>query len=637
MIEIEHIKKRYSNCNPNRNRAKKDYLNHNNSPIGFNKKNVFITMISLLLFFFVCEVCLAQGNITITDIFYKKMPNYTRVTIKANASIANFESMYADSPERIIIEIPNADYNITKLSRNVLFLNMGSTKQVRCGQIEPNRVRFVIDLFQKADYDIALDSTNRLLQINVYDYEEFYSPEQQTYTVEPIGADEIRRLTEGEFYTGSSLVDQVTTPITMNLKETEVVDAIRTLSILSGINIVADDSVEGKITLNLNNVTFKEALNWMLKLKRLDYAQVGNALVIGTEDIIKTYRQKVTRIVHMENANAENSKNVLDSYFGDDDNIKVTVDSRLNNLIVEGIPEMVSKAEKLIKEIDSSLITKTFKIDNATFAEEVNSIKSMLGIVIPDESRVLIDERQNEIIIKGNPEEIANAELMIRGLDKRAPQIMIEAKIIEITLDGQKELGFRWFSNAEEGVLTIGELTLGGSLERRGLIEARLKALATENKINILSNPKVLTLDGKTAVIDSGKQIPIEEEVIDDEGRIRRTVTWKDVGVKLEITPRLSSDDVINMDLFTEVKSLGEEFIVGYPVINNRSQTAKILSKLGETTVIGGLISSEETENIRRIPILSEIPIFGEIFKFRTKNKSRTEVIMLITANKIEY
>jgi len=567
------------------------------------------------------------------------MPNFTRVTIKADKPVEEYESMYTGDPDRIVIDIHNADYNITGLVKNTLFLNMGSVKQVRCGQIEADKARFVIDLFQRVDYDMALDATKRLLQINIYDYEEFYSPETQIFTVEPLGADEIKRIKEQELteYKTSSLVDQVTIPISMNLKETEVVDAIRTLSLLSGVNIVADDSVAGNITLSLNNVTFKDALNWILRLKRLDYTQVGNALIIGTEDIIKTYRQRVTRIVHMENADVENSKGVLDSYFGEDENIRITVDSRLNNLILEGIPEMVVKAEGLIKEIDSSLITKTFKIDNATFAEEVDSIKSMLGIVIPDDNRVLIDSRQNEIIIKGNEEEIANAELMIKGLDKRAPQIMIEAKIIEITLDGQKELGFRWFSNAEEGELTIGELTLGGSLERRGLIEAKLKALATENKINILSNPKVLTLDGKTAVIDSGKQIPIQEEVIDNEGRIRRTVTWKDVGVKLEITPRLSSDGIINMDLFTEVKSLGEEFIVGYPVINNRSQTAKILSKLGETTVIGGLISSEETENIRRIPILSEIPIFGEIFKFRTKNKSRTEVIMLITANKIDY
>lgn len=612
----------------------------NNNISKLSNPKVFIGLISFLLLFFVlCDACLAQENITITNIWYKKMPNFTRVTIKADKPVEEYESMYTGDPDRIVIDIHNADYNITGLVKNTLFLNMGSVKQVRCGQIEADKARFVIDLFQRVDYDMALDATKRLLQINIYDYEEFYSPETQIFTVEPLGADEIKRIKEQELteYKTSSLVDQVTIPISMNLKETEVVDAIRTLSLLSGVNIVADDSVAGNITLSLNNVTFKDALNWILRLKRLDYTQVGNALIIGTEDIIKTYRQRVTRIVHMENADVENSKGVLDSYFGEDENIRITVDSRLNNLILEGIPEMVVKAEGLIKEIDSSLITKTFKIDNATFAEEVDSIKSMLGIVIPDDNRVLIDSRQNEIIIKGNEEEIANAELMIKGLDKRAPQIMIEAKIIEITLDGQKELGFRWFSNAEEGVLTIGELTLGGSLERRGLIEAKLKALATENKINILSNPKVLTLDGKTAVIDSGKQIPIQEEVIDNEGRIRRTVTWKDVGVKLEITPRLSSDGIINMDLFTEVKSLGEEFIVGYPVINNRSQTAKILSKLGETTVIGGLISSEETENIRRIPILSEIPIFGEIFKFRTKNKSRTEVIMLITANKIDY
>jgi len=425
------------------------------------------------------------------------------------------------------------------------------------------------------------------------------------------------------------------------LKETEVVDAIRTLSMLSGVNIVADDSVTGNITLNIKDASFKEALDWITRLKRLSYTQVGNALVFGTPEIIDTYREKITRIVHLENADSENVKSVLDSYFGEEGKVKFTTDSRLNNVIIEGTPEILAKAEGLIEEMDSSLITKTFKIDNATFAEEVEAIKRMLGIIISDENRIIIDNRQNEIIIKGNQEEINNAQVMIEGLDKRAAQIMIEAKIVEITLDGSKDLGIRWFSggldDANEGSMTLGELTLGGSFERQGLINARLKALETENKVNILSNPKILTLDGKPSVIDSGKQIPIQEEVVDDEGNIRQTITWKDVGVKLEITPRLSSDGFINMDLFTEVKSLGEEFIVGYPVINNRSETAIIRSKLGETHVIGGLISTEEKENIRKIPILSEIPIFGEIFKFRNKTSNRTEVIMLITANLIEY
>jgi type II secretory pathway component GspD/PulD (secretin) len=609
-----------------------------NNAVNYNRKIVFIVLISLL-FFFLFDACLAQENITITNIWYKKMPNFTRVTIKANRPIEEYEAMYVDAPERIVIDVYDADYNITELVKNTLFLNMGSVKQVRCGQIEPDKARFVIDLFQQADYDMALDSTRHLLQINIYDYKEFLSPEQQIFTVEPLAAEEIKRIREQEMVMVPSLVvDQVTTPITMNLKETEVIDAIRTLSMLSGINIVADDSVTGQITLSLNEVSFKEALNWILKLKRLSYTQVGNALIVGTDDIIKTYRERITRIVHLENADVENTKSVLDHYFNDDDNIKITTDTRLNNLIVEGLPELVSKSEELVKEMDASLITKTFKLDNAFFVEEIESIQNMLGIIIPDESRILVDERQNEIIIKGNQEEIANAQIMIEGLDKRASQIMIESKIVEIELNAEKDLGISWGSGTDTegnlmlGQISLGELTLGGSFERFGLVQAKLDALTREGKTNTLSNPKILTLDGKESIILSGSKIPIRERTAEG----IETVRYIDVGLNMTITPRLTKDEKITMDCDIKVESLGSELIQGYPIINSRQEKAIIRSPLGITNVIGGLISSEEIETIRRIPILSEIPVFGELFKFTNRTKKRTEIIILITAQKIE-
>ncbi|HBY57775.1 MAG TPA: hypothetical protein DEG96_07975 [Candidatus Atribacteria bacterium] len=632
----EQMRKKYVKNGSSRAKA-----NFRNTKSGMVSGKVLIVLISLLLFFFLFEVCLAQGNITITNIWYKKMPNFTRVTIKANHPIQEYESMYVGDPDRIVIDIHNADYNITELVKNTLFLNMGSVKQVRCGQIEADKVRFVIDLFQQVDYDMALDASRKLLQINVYDYKEFLAPEKQVFTVEPLSADEIRKIREQEIAMLPSLVDQVTTPITMNLKETDVVDAIRTLSMLSGINIIADDSVTGKITLNLNNVSFKEALNWILTLKRLSYAQVGNALVIGTEEVIETYRERLTKIIHLENSNVENTKSVLDSYFGENSNIKITSDTRLNNLIVEGTIEMVAKAEKLIEEMDTSLITKSFKLDNAIFSEEVEAIKNMLRIVIPDENRIIIDSRQNEIIIKGNQEEITNAQMMIEGLDKRAPQIMIESKIVEIDLNSEKDLGISWSSGATTdesgnlilGQIVFGELTLGGSFERRGLIEARLDALIREGKTNILSNPKILTLDGKESVILSGSKIPIRERT--EEGI--ETIRYIDVGLNMTITPRLSQDEKITMDCDIKIESLGTELIQGYPVINSRQEKAIIRSPLGVTNVIGGLITSEEIETIRRIPILSEIPVIGELFKFTNRTKNRTEIIILITAHKIEY
>jgi len=410
---------------------------------------------------------------------------------------------------------------------------------------------------------------------------------------------------------------------------------------LSGVNIVADDSVSGNISLNISDVTFKEALDWILKLKRLSYAQVGNALIIGTDDVIETYKERTTRIVHLENADVENMKSVLDSYFGEDGNIKITTDTRLNSLIVEGALEPVAKAEELIKEMDASLITRTFKIDNATFEEEVDEIRRMLGIIIPDEDRIIIDNRQNEIIIKGSKEEIENAQAMIEGLDKRAPQIMIESKIVEINLDAEKELGISWSSGGEtdeednvvEGQITLGEITLGGSFERQGLIKAKLKALEREGETNTLSNPKVLTLDGKEAYILSGSSIPLPRTTEDGE----TTVEYRDVGLSLTITPRVSSDDAVTMDISATIDSLGTELIQGYPVISSRKEEVIIRSHFGVTEVIGGLISSEEIETIRKIPILSEIPVFGELFKFTNHSKSRTEIIILITAHRVEY
>jgi len=165
------------------------------------------------------------------------------------------------------------------------------------------------------------------------------------------------------------------------------------------------------------------------------------------------------------------------------------------------------------------------------------------------------------------------------------------------------------------------------------LIEARLDALIREGKTNILSNPKILTLDGKESVILSGSKIPIRERT--EEGI--ETIRYIDVGLNMTITPRLSQDEKITMDCDIKIESLGTELIQGYPVINSRQEKAIIRSPLGVTNVIGGLITSEEIETIRRLPILSEIPVIGELFKFTNRTKNRTEIIILITAHKIEY
>ena len=600
---------------------------------------LFILILFLMTSFIVNA---SSQNIYMTNIWYKKLPNYTHLTIKANGAISEYEVSYLEAPERIVIDVKNANYSIDELVKNILFLNMGSVKQVRCGQFESEPVpitRFVIDLFQAADYEVKLSSDSRLLYIDVYDYTEFKAPEEQIFTVTPVKSEAVK--IEKEEAPNISILDIYTEPINLNVFEEDVVNVLRGLSELTGIDVMLDDSVTGQLTLNLKNKTFREAIELILMNKGLDYTERSNTLIIAAKDVIEGYKKPITRVYELKNASAEEAKGILDGYKAEGSKVNIVADTRMNTLIVTGTNEEIERLEGIIGTIDEELLTRTFKIDNAILEDEIEAIKNMLSIIIPDEERINIDGRQNEIIVKGTREELDNVETMIIGLDKRSPQIMIQSKVVEITLDGEKELGIKWTSggttdeegNKIEGQITIGELTLGGSFERSGLIEATLKALQTAGKTNILSNPKVLTLDGKEAKILSGSKIPIKEVTADGV----ETIKYMDVGLSMTITPRLSSDGLVTMEVNPKIESLGAELIQGYPIINSREEQVIIRANLGETVVIGGLITSEDIENIRKIPFLSSIPIFGELFKFtHTKNK-KTEIIILITAHLLDY
>ena len=607
-----------------------------------NRKITLLLFITVLLLITSFVVNASAQNIWFTNIWYKKLPNYTHLTIKASGEILDYEVSYLEAPERIIVDIKNASYSIDELSKNILFLNMGSVKQVRCGQFESEPVpitRFIVDLFQKSDYEVTLSSDSRLIYIDVYDYTEFTAPEEQVFTVIPVTSEAVK--IEKEEEPKISILDIYTDPISLNVFEEDVVNVIRGLSELSGIDVMLDDSVTGQLTLNLQDKTFREAIELIIMNKGLSYTEVSDTLIIAGKEVIEGYKKPITRVYELKNASAEAAKGVLDSYKTEGSKVNIVADARMNTLIVAGTNEEIERVEGIISTIDEELLTRAFKIDNAIFEDEIEAIRNMLSIIIPEEERINVDSRQSEIIVKGTREELDNVATIVKGLDKRAPQIMIEAKVIEITLDGEKELGIKWSSgsatdaegNQIEGQITIGELSLGGSFERSGLIEATLKALQTSGKTNILSNPKVLTLDGKEAMILSGSKIPIKEITADG----TETIKYMDVGLSMTIIPRLSSDGLVTMDVNPKIESLGAELIQGYPIINSREEQVIIRANLGETVVIGGLITSEDIKNITKIPFLSSIPIFGELFKFtHTKNKT-TEIIILITAHLLDY
>ena len=607
---------------------------------------LFIILILFLITSFLAIGASAQ-DIYMTNIWYKKLPNYTHLTVKATGEISEYEVSYLEQPDRIVIDVKNAIYSIDDLSKNILFLNMGSAKQVRCGQLENIPIpisRFVVDLFQRADYEVKLSADKRLLYIDVYDYTEFKAPEEQIFTVTPVKSEAVK--IEKEEAPKISLLDTYTEPINMKIFEEDVVNVIRGLSELTGIDIMIDDSVTGQLTLNLSNKTFREAIGLILMNKGLDFTEVSGTLVIATKDIIAGYGKPITKIFELKNATAEGAKLILEGNKKEGEKVIIVADARTNTLIVTGTNEEIEKVEGIISTIDEELLTRTFKIDNAIDEEDIKGIQNMLSIIIPDaESRIKIDNRQNEIIVKGTKEEIKKVEELLPKLDERAIQMSIEVKFIEINLMHEKELGIKWTSNEVEGAISIGELTLGGSFERNGLIEAQLLALQNDNKINILSNPKIHAINGKEAYIFSGKQIPIITE--DPDTGVKMSSGRESVGISLTITPWINTTDgIINMIIRTDKSYLGQEVQPGIFIIESQQIAPKIKSEgpamiirtyPDKTIVLGGLIESTESENVYKIPLLGDIPIIGELFKHTKKTKTKSEIIILITVHLLDY
>lgn len=621
-----------------------------------NRKNNLLSSKTNLLFFILIlflitsfVVSASSQEINMTNIWYKKLPNYTNLTIKASGVILEYEVSYLEDPERIIIDVKNAFYSIDGLIKNILFLNIGSVKQVRCIQIENEPIpitRFVVDLLQEADYEVKLSSNKRLLYITVYDYTEFKAPEEQIFTVTPVKSEAVK--IEKEEEPKISLLDIYTEPINLKIFEEDVVNVIRALSELSGIDIMIDDSVTGKITLNLSDKTFREAFELVLMNKKLSYTEVSDTLIIATKEVIEGYKKPITRIFELKNATAEGAKVILDGYVKEGAPVSIVADTRMNTVIVTGTNEELKKIEEIIGTIDEELLTRTFKIDNAIDEEDIKAIQNMLSIIIPDEGRIIIDKRQNEIIVKGTSEEIKKVAELIPRLDKRATQMRIEIKFIEVSLNKQKDLGIKWTAglkdadgNLLEGEISIGEITLGGSFERSGLINAKIIALQEENKLNILSNPIIYTFNGKKAFILSGSRVPYEETP--PEGG--KVIVWENVGVNMTLTPWISSDGLITMLLRAEKSYLGAVEIKDLRTIETQQIGYKegdgpallIRTHPGRITVIGGLIKTTDREDIIKIPFLGDLPIIGELFKRTKKIQDRTEIIILISVHILDY
>jgi type IV pilus assembly protein PilQ len=401
--------------------------------------------------------------------------------------------------------------------------------------------------------------------------------------------------------------------VSLDFQDADLSNVLRLLADVSGLNIVIGDNVKGKVTLKLINVPWDQALDIVLKMSNLGQIREGNIIRVATLGDIAKQQD--------EEAHAK--------------------DARV-------------KAE--------DLITKVIFVNYAKVDDLAKTVKKYLS----PRGEVDIDARTNTLIIKDIDKEINEAVALVKTLDERTPQVQIEARIVQADTSFAQSLGIQWgvaFSGANKnGVFGIQGINGAGTPPPFGAfapdfavnlpaavngmtavpsagfnfgrftnypinLDLRLSAGELDGLTHTISSPKVTTLNNVKAKIEQGQSIPYPSSSPNN----GTTTTFVDANLSLEVTPHITPDQSIIMNVKATRDSLGSFSSSAGPSIARRSALTQVLVRDHETTVIGGIFEDEKIDTTTGIPFLSRIPILGWLFKNESNTDTKTELLIFLT------
>ena len=461
--------------------------------------------------------------------------------------------------------------------------------------------------------DTFVEDGNAVVEISPqgnYDYIAYQSGTQFTVSVEELSQEEAESRREEKFpYTGDKL--------SLNFQDIEVRSVLQLIADFTGLNLVASDTVGGSITLRLQNVPWDQALDLILKTKGLDKRQIGNVLLVAPADEIAA-REKL--------------------------------ELETNKQIAELAPVRLD----------------IIQVNYAKAADIVALIKEDEEL-ISDRGFVSSDVRTNTISVRETAEKLDEIRRLVSTWDVPVRQVSIEARIVRAQTNVAENLGVRWggaaYDVSGDNVFSIGgsqsaveearqaaggtnnTITFPGALavdlgvtgegassfaigwgSDDFLVDLELSALESDGQAEVVSQPRVVTADRQTASIKSGEEIPYQEASSSG----ATSVSFKEAVLSLEVTPQITPDDKIIMDLVVNQDSRGE-VTAGIPSINTNEVTTQVLVGNGETVVLGGIFQSEVATQTTKTPFLGDIPYLGRIFKRTEHIDERSELLIFIT------
>lgn len=458
------------------------------------------------------------------------------------------------------------------------------------------------------------------------------------------------------------------TKISLDLRSMDIVDTIRFLAKQADVNIVTTDSVAGRITFTLKDVTVGDLLDMIIITNNLARKQKGNILTIMTEsEYERLYGERYTSMksaatLNLEYINTQRAMNLLEgvkSTIG-----RVVADEKTGTLVLLDTPSRIKQMKKAIEKIDIPTIerilptvTKEFELAYAKAGEIRSEVEAVLTEGI---GRMRVDERTNKLLITDLAHNMEYIEKLIDAFDAETREVRIEAKIIEVALSDEYAFGIEW----EKIFARIGSLKnvkisggdplsqiissslidtdAGGAavatLETPHQYKATLEFMKGVGETRILSSPQMTVLHNQEAKFMVGSReafLTVKETLGDTRDTVSEEVEFVDVGVTLAVTPEINRKGFVKMNIRPEVSSVSRtiETKAGsrIPIVETANLETSVLVKDGHTIVIAGFIREEESKDREKIPFFGDIPLVGNIFRSASDGYAKRELVIFLT------
>lgn len=461
--------------------------------------------------------------------------------------------------------------------------------------------------------------------------------------------------------------------IFLDLRDINVVDVFKFLAVQGNLNLVTSKNVQGRSTLLLRDVKIKDALDILAISNQLAYETRNGITYIMTEDEFAASHGKNfndNKKIAIRTLKTAKPSYALATLQGIQSAIgKVIIDEDTGTVVMIDIPEKLMQMNSILDQVEKNLVTKVIKLQFAKADDVAAQLKPQIegkGV-----GTVIADARSNQIVLSAYPDRLENAAKLVEALDKQNRGVLVEVRIIQLTLNPSFDFGIDWQkvlpghnfndmtltgsfpavgADATTAVTNYGKLAVGTMGEDSFVLA--IKALKQVKSSKVIANPKIMILDRQEAKINIGDRIPyVVSTTTATSGTntgISQDVRFIDTGLMLAVTPIINDDGYVTMKIRPEISSKTGDIksFVGsvngadgkplevynlIPIVNSTVVESTVIVRDGISAILGGLNSDVMTEDNTGIPYLMDIPLIGNAFKSRTETLTKKEIVIIIT------